>query len=367
MSDPIGHPPGERLRRPPVANGSAEIPQKRRSSGFWHRYRGRCFLAAFLTIFLVGYLAPLVFISVNSGMAGVLWKRFGGGTVIDVVYGEGFHVIAPWDKMTIYNSRLEHINHSMIALSTNGLNITVDFAVRVRPKLPMLGRLHKEIGPTYVDSIVLPEVVALLRDLFGHFTPEEIYTTKRGIINDSVRLAATEIEEGYIEMEDLLLTRIQLPLSLQEAIENKLTYEQRQLEMKFRIGREQLEVERKLIEAFGISGYNQVIAGSLTEPLLTYTGIGASLELAKSPNAKMVIFGNKQGLPLILDSRTLESPPGTTNTAIIPNQVISPPAVEVAVTNINVAAAARILPRFRQWIKDSTNGFNMVIEALRRP
>lgn len=367
MSAPIGYSPGERLRRPPVANGSAEIPQKRRLRAWWHRNRSRFFLAAFLTVFLVGYLAPRIFISVHTGEAGVLWKRFGQGTVTSVVYAEGFHVIPPWDKMAIYDLRVQHREQSVIVLSTNGLSVTVGVSIRYRPKLPLLGRLHQEVGPGYVDSIVLPEVQSLLRDLLGKYTPEEIYTTKRTLIQDSLSRATSEIGEEFIEVDDLLITSITLPSMLQEAIETKLTQEQRQLEMRFRIGREELEVDRKLIEAFGISGYNQVIAGSLTEQLLTFTGIGASLELAKSPNAKMVIFGNKQGLPLILDSRMLESPPGTTNAAIVTNQVISPPALEIAVTNVNVAAAERILPRVRQWIQDSTNSFNKVIQALRRP
>jgi regulator of protease activity HflC (stomatin/prohibitin superfamily) len=367
MSAPIGYPPGERLKRPPGANGSVENTQKHRLRAWWRRYRSRFFLAAFVTVFLVGYLAPRIFISVRSGQAGVLWKRFGQGTVTDLVYAEGFHVIPPWDQMAIYNLRVQHKEQSVTVLSTNGLSITVDVSVRYRPKLPLLGRLHQEVGPGYVDAIVLPEVRSLLRDLFGEYTPEEIYTTKRSLIQDSLTRAVSEIGESFIEVDDLLITNIRLPSMLQEAIETKLTQEQRQLEMRFRIGREELEVDRKLIEAFGISGYNQVIAGSLTEQLLTFTGIGASLELAKSPNAKMVIFGNNQGLPLILDSRMLDSPPGTTNSAIVTNQVISPPSVEVAVTNINVTAAERILPRVRQWIQDSTNSFNKVIQALRRP
>jgi regulator of protease activity HflC (stomatin/prohibitin superfamily) len=367
MSAPIGYPPGERLNRPPAANGSVENAQKHRLRAWWRRYRSRFFLAAFVTVFLVGYLAPRIFISVHTGQAGVLWKRFGQGTVTDLVYAEGFHVILPWDRMAIYDLRVQHREQAVTVLSTNGLSLTVGVSVRYRPKLPLLGRLHKEVGPGYVDSIVLPEVQSLLRDLFGEYTPEEIYTTKRSLIQDSLTRAVSEIGESFIEVDDLLITSIRLPSVLQEAIETKLTQEQRQLEMRFRIGREELEVDRKLIEALGISGYNQVVAGSLTEQLLTFTGIAASLELAKSPNAKMVIFGNTQGLPLILDSKMLDSLPGATNAAVITNRVTMPPVLEVVATNVNVAASERVFPRVRQWIQDSTNGFHKLMQALRRP
>jgi hypothetical protein len=56
------------------------------------------------------------------------------------------------------------------------------------------------------------------------------------------------------------------------------------------------------VEAQGISDYQKIISESLTDRQLQYESIKAQLEVAKSPNAKVIIMG-KGGTPLILDSK----------------------------------------------------------------
>ncbi|HMC00306.1 MAG TPA: hypothetical protein VKN14_04615, partial [Flavobacteriaceae bacterium] len=42
-------------------------------------------------------------ITIGSGEAGVLYKTFGGGVVTDKPpLGEGFHIVAPWNKVYVY-------------------------------------------------------------------------------------------------------------------------------------------------------------------------------------------------------------------------------------------------------------------------
>jgi hypothetical protein len=61
------------------------------------------------------------------------------------------------------------------------------------------------------------------------------------------------------------------------------------------------EADRKRIESQGIRVYNEMVQHSLTPDVLTWHGIVATQELAKSPNSKVVVVGaGKNGLPLIL-------------------------------------------------------------------
>ena len=76
--------------------------------------------------------------------------------------------------------------------------------------------------------------------------------------------------------------------------------EQQAEQMKFVLQRESQEAERKRIEAKGISDYNFAVTRGLTAQILTLRGIEATRELAKSANAKVVVIGGKEGLPLIL-------------------------------------------------------------------
>src|SRR5512141_509858 len=70
-----------------------------------------------LFLFFLLYFWPRIFITVNAGESAVLYRRFLGGTVVDRLYGEGFHVIFPWDIMTVYNVRYQVVPHTLDVLS----------------------------------------------------------------------------------------------------------------------------------------------------------------------------------------------------------------------------------------------------------
>ena len=66
-------------------------------------------------------LAPFVLITVPSGYVGVLWKRFGGGTVLNpsLLKNEGMRITLPWNQVFLYDLRLqsatETYNHCSVA------------------------------------------------------------------------------------------------------------------------------------------------------------------------------------------------------------------------------------------------------------
>src|SRR5262249_43144556 len=65
------------------------------------------YTALVLTLIALGFLWPRIFISVPPGHGAVLYRYFHGGTVTERIWGEGLSVIPPWDKMTIYDLRLQ--------------------------------------------------------------------------------------------------------------------------------------------------------------------------------------------------------------------------------------------------------------------
>jgi regulator of protease activity HflC (stomatin/prohibitin superfamily) len=124
---------------------------------------------------------------------------------------------------------------------------------------------------------------------------------------------------------------IKLPPALQKSIESKLVEQQSSLAMEFRIARERLEAERKVIEAGGVEKFNRTVAPTLTSDLLRYRGIEATLKLAESTNAKVVVVGGAgtQGLPLILDTGGAAAPAPAPDPAPVPVPVPVPIPVPV--------------------------------------
>jgi regulator of protease activity HflC (stomatin/prohibitin superfamily) len=111
------------------------------------------------------------------------------------------------------------------------------------------------------------------------------------------------VEPRGITVEATPLRRVGLPAGLQVAIESKLRAEQESQQMQFVLQKERQEADRKRIEAQGVSDFQNIIARSLSQQVLTWKGIEATEKLAVSPNAKVVVVGSgKSGLPLILNT-----------------------------------------------------------------
>lgn len=240
--------------------------------------------------------------TIEAGHAGVLFKTFGGGLDKERTFGEGFHLIAPWNKMYIYETRQQEIAETMNVLSSNGLEINVDVSAWYQPEYGTLGYLHSQIGTDYLARVIIPALRASARSVIGRYTPDQLYSTKRDAIQDEIFLETKNLlDKKYITLNQVLIRSIILPPTIKEAIESKLKQEQESLEYEFKLEKATKEAERQRIDAEGKAAANRILSESLTEKVLKEKGIEATLQLASSPNSKVVVIGNsKDGLPIIL-------------------------------------------------------------------
>jgi regulator of protease activity HflC (stomatin/prohibitin superfamily) len=246
-------------------------------------------------------------INIGYGEAGVLFKTFGGGVVTDEPpLGEGFHIIAPWNKVYIYNVKQQEVFESkMQVLSSNGLEISLDISVLYQPKIEDLGILHKTKGENYLNVIIIPQIRAVARSVVGRYTPEQLYSTKRDAIqNEIFEETKKVVEEQYVQLNAVLVRDVTLPVTIREAIGRKLTQEQETLEYEFRLERAKQEAERQRIDAEGKAKANRILSASLTAKILQEKGIDATRQISESPNSKVIIIGGgESGMPLILGSQ----------------------------------------------------------------
>ena len=241
-------------------------------------------------------------VTIPSGHGGVLFRTLSAGIDTTTTYGEGFHFLAPWNKMIVYNVRQQEISEEMNVLSSNGLEIKADISAWYRPKYSKLGSLHQRIGMDYLRVVVIPAMRSSARSVIGRYTPEQIYSTKRDAIQDEIYDETVSIlDEKFVDLDRILIRSIILPPTIRTAIEGKLKQEQESLEYEFKIEKAQKEAERQRIDAEGKANANRILNASLTDKILREKGIIATLKLAESPNSKVVIIGNsKDGMPLIL-------------------------------------------------------------------
>jgi len=285
-------------------------------------------IVLFTIMFVATFFAPRVAITVATGDAGVLWYRFGGG-VAPQPLNDGLHIIFPWDRIYSYYIRERNDTHSYKAITKDG--ITVDCQITllyhlVRENLPLL---HQQIGLDYVEVQLLPAIGAEVRRAIANYSVDSLYGAERHqieeeILSDIVGAPDNGIAgKGNVQPTDLLfadeihIRAVQLPEELSQAILEKARQQQLALGYTYRLDRERLEAQRKEVEAGGIAKFQQMVQQGISPTYLQWRGIEATLQLATSPNAKVVVIGGKDGLQFILNqagaaARTSEQQNGAT-------------------------------------------------------
>ncbi len=278
------------------------------------RRRRRFEVLAVSTVVVLGCLAlllwKLVFVPIPPGHVGALYSLLAGGTVMGRVYPEGLNVKWPWNRFYIFDARVQALPATVDALSLEGLPVSVEITVIFRIEPEKADRLLKEVGPDYVDRLVLPQSIAAVRRYVGRYDTHRLYTLDAETLRaEAVSALRTDRYADLLAYENIVIRRVALPRAVVEAIQEKLAHEQRAAAYEFRLSSQRSEAERLRIEAIGIRTFYSIVGAALTERLLMWRGIEATVELSKSRNTKIVVVGGgKNQLPLILSS-DLAKPP----------------------------------------------------------
>ena len=303
------------------------MPPRVRTQPRWQRLllRNLTYASLFvMAVLLLGVLLyPFMVVNVPSGNVGVLWLRFRGGTVLDPrqLKEEGLRIKAPWNRLFLYDLRLQSTTDTFNAISKDGVSLTATINTRFRLKHDSVPQLHQSIGPKYLATMVHPEIGSRMREVIAQYSAEEVYSTARQEIQDKIRghtesmmnrvtmeRSETEDYQAYklslsnmLNIIDTLVLGIELPASIVTAINRKVEQYYISEEYTFRVAREKKESERKAIEAQGIRDFQQTVTQGISDSYLRWRGIEATLQLAQSSNSKTVIIGTgKDRLPVIL-------------------------------------------------------------------
>jgi len=343
------------MEAPLVSHDKRSLSRVRRAWWRFVEHRLPMIVIYLLVATLIGViLAPFVLMTVPSGYVGVLWKRFGGGTVLDprLLKNEGMRITLPWNLVFLYDLRLQSVTESYNAISRDGISLTASINIRFRLKRDAVPQLHQSIGPNYIEALIAPEIGNRMREVMAEYTAEDIYSTKRVEIQEKIRqraeamlgekmMSGGESEEenapyriplyAMLNLIDTLILDIELPDAVVTAINRKIEQYYISEEYKFRVAREIRESERKKIEAEGISEFQRIVSQGISDSYLRWRGIEATLQLAQSSNSKIVIVGGgKGGVPIILDASVTpqpEKPTGTEETAPKERATAAAPAI----------------------------------------
>ncbi len=284
---------------------------RQRIKAYYRRKFPQVIVLLLSSLLFIIFFAPRIFIVIKPGEEGVLFRIL-TGTDLRNVYAEGLHIIFPTNTLYHYNVRIQQVTRTFEILTKDGLHVKIQCSIRYRVKPgKTLPYLHVRIGPKYLETVIIPEFSAAIRNILGKYRPDELYALDRKVVQQEIlNLAILEIKDKNIIIDDFLLMDIELPAVLGEAIVRKLVQEQAALEYHYKVQAEKEEAKRKRVEALGIKDFQSIVSQGISPSYLKWRGIEATLELAKSNNAKVVLVGGggSGGLPLILNLDSAVSP-----------------------------------------------------------
>jgi regulator of protease activity HflC (stomatin/prohibitin superfamily) len=216
---------------------------------------------------------------------------------------EGLHFINPLASVHLMSVRTQEIFEHAEAPSKEGLNVVLEVSCLYHLMPEEAARVYRQVGPRYQEIVVKPQFRSAIRGITVRHEAKALYTSSREMItNEIFEDLAGDLRKRGIEVEKILLRRMQLPKSIEEAINAKLAADQEAQRMQFVLDKEKQEAERKRIEAQGIQDFQRIVSQGISDQLLRWKGIEATEKLSSSSNAKVVIVGGKDGLPLILNT-----------------------------------------------------------------
>lgn len=249
---------------------------------------------------VVGVLAQSI-VSIPAGHVGL--KDF-FGKISDNALAPGLHPVNPLLTIREMDVRTQEITETASVPSQEGMNMSLDISMLYSVEPTKAASIYRTIGPDYATIFVVPTLRSELRGATTAYEAKALYTSQRQAIAETITSALQPIlAERGIRLEQVLLRSVTLPPQLAQAIENKLQAEQESERMRFVLDRERQEAERKKIEAQGIADFQAIVSEGINQNLLRWKGIEATQKLAESANAKVVIVGGQDGLPLILNTQ----------------------------------------------------------------
>jgi regulator of protease activity HflC (stomatin/prohibitin superfamily) len=264
------------------------------------------FTAILLTAMVILVFYDSMVITVPSGHVGVYYDWFFGGTDLRHVYQEGVHLIPPWNKMFLYDCRSQKADYDVTVLVEGGLKVVVHSSIIWRVLPDSASQLHVSAGPEYQNILIAPAMTAAIRSAAG--LQPDLYSrafNAYAFEEDVLAYVQQFLNNGAFNFQAVLFREIELPEKMLAAINNKFAAEQGVLEQRYNVQRAYENFKQRYIDAEGVRIAARIMNDGLTENYLRHQGIEATRQLAESPNAKLVIIGDKDGLPLILNPDTL--------------------------------------------------------------
>jgi regulator of protease activity HflC (stomatin/prohibitin superfamily) len=219
--------------------------------------RQRSLGSVLLVVGAVGAFLASSIVVVPAGHVGVVFNVIGGVQQEEV--GEGVHVVVPvLQQVTLYDTRQQELTlarargDQITARSSEGLEIVVDVTVLYQIVGSEAARLHQDIGTSYEEIRVRPEVRSQIRDGISEFDAANLISSERDDLQRVIEENLVDaLQDDNIRILSVLLREVSIPEAITRAIEEKQAAEQQVAVEENRRKQSEIAAQRRVIEATG--------------------------------------------------------------------------------------------------------------------
>lgn len=262
----------------------------------------------FLIIFFIGagVSSKYAVFFVDEGNAVILthFKK-----ISRVVFSTGPSLKFPWEVIHTFTKRLESHEETLIGRSSDGLSIGFDITVFFQIDAMKLAEIYRELAKNHEEllrKIIVPITCDISRNSFAKFSTSDVYLKREEVAKTLRKDVQAALAQKYILLSDLQLKRIQLPESIEKAIENKLEKQHSVESLEFQKLSAFKESEIQEIRATGIAKAQKIISSTLSTQYLQKQAIEVYQKLAISSNKTFIVMPTNPkstGIPLILSDQ----------------------------------------------------------------
>ncbi len=270
------------------------------------RFKGILIIAG-IVLMVIGFATSAIR-QINSGTVGV---QILFGEVQENILHEGLRLVNPLVNVEEMSIRTQNYTMSSTfeegqktgddavrVLSQDGLEVKIDLTLLYRVNPTKAPSIYRQIGLNFENIIIRPVARSGIRISASRFDAIELFAEKRQEFENSILSAIqdTLTKRGFI-IDQLLIRNIDLPESVKESIERKITAVQEAQRMEYVLQKEGREAERKRVEARGVADAQKIVNEGLSDRILQFEMIKIQKELVNSPNSKIIILGNQKNTP----------------------------------------------------------------------
>ena len=222
------------------------------------------FVAAVIFVVAVGafsILNPMV--RITAGQRGVVLKW---GAVSDRVLDEGIHWLMPIrDGVEKLDVKVQKEEKGATASSKDLQTVTSKVAINYHLDAKKVNKLWQEVGKDYSNRVIAPAIEEFVKKITAKYTAEQLITKREDVKSDLKKEITINLLKNNIIVDDIFITDFQFSAKFNQAIEAKVTAEQRALEAKNKLEQVKYEASQRVAKATADAEAIRIQAQAITQ------------------------------------------------------------------------------------------------------